>query len=180
MRIYCFAHHYPVPYKPYYDTQFADLVEAGHEVTIFAGGRYESTNEKVVRYGLDEKTQYFPTTLRTLAPLLPSLVRGAARDTARSLRIIRSVNTAGGGAKERVVNTARAFSVDNGPPDLCFVHGLGTAVLVSWLRRLFPGVPVAMYYHGGEVPSVRELASEDVRRTFEAMDVVFTNTTFSR
>ena len=180
MRILFFAHHYPIPYKPYYDTQFADLVAAGHEVTIFAGGRYDSTNEKVMRYGLAEKTRYFPTTLRTVAPRLPSVLRGMARDAGRGVRIIRSVSGSGANMKEDLIHAVRAFSVDSPAPDLCFVHGLGTAVLVPWLRKLFPGTPVAMYYHGGEVPSVRELSAEQVRRTFAEMDVVFTNTQFSR
>jgi glycosyltransferase involved in cell wall biosynthesis len=65
-------------------------------------------------------------------------------------------------------------------PELCLVHGLGTAILFSWLRRVLPvEVPVAMYYHGGEVPGVARWSDEETRAAFAAMDVVFTNTEFS-
>ena len=56
MRIHTFVEHYPVPYKPYYDAHFADLLHKGHDLTIFATGRMDRTvNEKVEQFGLRER-----------------------------------------------------------------------------------------------------------------------------
>jgi colanic acid/amylovoran biosynthesis glycosyltransferase len=52
--------------------------------------------------------------------------------------------------------------------------------MVPWLRRVFLGSPVAMYYHGGEVPTSNGLGQPDVASAFQAVDIVFTNTDFSR
>jgi glycosyltransferase involved in cell wall biosynthesis len=51
--------------------------------------------------------------------------------------------------------------------------------MVPWLRQVHPGVPVALYYHGGEVPLVRRMEDDVAARAFAMADVVFTNTEFS-
>ena len=66
------------------------------------------------------------------------------------------------------------------PPDLCLVHNLITQGHLTFLRKLYPGVPVALYYHGGEVPGVPIVSDRDAERAFAAADVIFTNTASSR
>jgi colanic acid/amylovoran biosynthesis glycosyltransferase len=54
------------------------------------------------------------------------------------------------------------------------------AVRFAWLRRLLPRTPIALYYHGGEVPSVPDQSDKAVAAAFGDCDLVFTNTRFSR
>lgn len=180
MRIHVFAQHYPIPYKPYYDTQFADLVEAGHDLTVVAFGRFATTNAKVARYGLADRTRYLPVSPGTAIAHLPRVaVRSVLRPrlTWRAVRAATFPETAWAASRAHIV---RALCLPAEAPDLCLVHGLGTAAMLPWLKRLFSTVPTAMYYHGGEVPTVRELPEERVRDAFAMADIVFTNTRYSR
>ncbi len=181
MRIYAFAQHYPTPYKPYYDAHFADLVRRGHELRVFAFDEIDRVrNQKVVRFGLAERTRYVPGTLHTLLPRLPAILAGAARLGMGAAGRARAAAAAAPGPKLRLVAAARALALGPGRPDLCIVHGLGTATLFPWLRRVFAGVPVALYYHGGEVPMAPRLGEDSAAQAFAAADIVFTNTEFSR
>ena len=181
MRIFAFVRRYPIPYKPYYDAQFADLVRRGHDLTIFAGGSMDDVlNEKVLRHGLADRTRHFPMTLRDVPSQAPGLGRrvlthpvAALKAATRALRVLES-------GERRLVHAARAVSLGSAVPDFCLIHGLGTAVMFPWLKDVFPDVPVAMYYHGGEVPSSNPLEENAAARAFHCVDQVFTNTEFSR
>lgn len=180
MKIFVFTEYYPIPYKPYYDTQFADLLDKGHEVTVFAqDGVDEVLNERFKAYRLDRRTRRYPTTLRTLGRSLPTLVANGLATPARGLAALRVALHNGKGFKRRLTDWARAVVVQSGKPDLCLIHSLGTGTWFPWLRELFDDVPVAMYYHGGEVPAVANLPQDAVVNVFENVDVVFTNTRFS-
>lgn len=183
MRIFMFASRYPVPYKPYYDNQFADLVRRGHELSIFSRGALdrETVNEKVVRYGLDERTRRFPAYLSNIPHAFGSYLKGGLARPVNSLRAARRIWSSESDRPflATVRELARMLAVNGGDPDLCFVHGLGTAIRFRWLRQAFPEARTAMFYHGGEVPAVPDLADETAAETFEAFDVVFTNTRFS-
>ena len=185
MKIFMFASSYPVPFKPYYDTQFADLVERGHDLTIFSSGALDEDvlNEKVLRYGLHRRTRRYPASLSDVPGCVGAVLRAVASRPAASARAIGRMaakRRTWGSVRSFVRNVARLLSVADEEPDLCFVHGLGTATRFRWLRESFPGVPVAMYYHGGEVPSVPDLSDDAARATFACFDTVFTNTGFSR
>lgn len=180
MRIHLFTHTYPIPYKPYYDAQFADLVGRGHDITIFAGNsNAETLNEKVTWFRLAERTRYFPTTLRTVPRQAGELLNSLFRDPAEVLRAVRIAKEWRERGTNRVTELARMLSVSGETPDLCLVHGLGTAIYFRWLHDLYPAVPIAMYYHGGEVPSVQRWSDRAVYQAFERVDIVFTNTGFS-
>lgn len=183
MRIFMFASRYPVPYKPYYDNQFVDLLRRGHELTIFSRGALDpdTINEKVARYDLDERTKRYPGYLSNVPAAFPSYVSGGL---ARPLSSLRAARRIWNGSDERPVRVrvrelARMLAVNAGDPDLCFVHGLGTATHFRWLTHAFPGAVIAMFYHGGEVPEIPDLDDDQASTTFEAFDVVFTNTRFS-
>ncbi|HEX2188616.1 MAG TPA: glycosyltransferase family 4 protein [Longimicrobiaceae bacterium] len=180
MRIYAFTQYYPSTFKPYFDTQFAQLVRDGHELTIFAQGRQGRVpNEKVARLRLDARTRPYPTTLRSLPSFLPRALRAVARRPTDAPRRL----SAGAGLpvwKERLTAGVRALALPRGRPDLCLVHDLTTATWFPWLRAVYPGVPVAMYYHGGENAGASGLDPDKVLRAFRGVDVVFTNTEFSR
>lgn len=181
MRIFLFAQHYPIPYKPYYDAQFADLVEQGHDIRIFAAGALDTQlNEKVERHRLREKTSYYPSTLRFLPGCGPRILRTLLSGPVSSARRAKRAHAPGDTLKGRVLNGARALALGAEEPDVCLVHGLGTAVMFRWLRSAYPHSPVAMYYHGGEVPTVRALDDAMAEEAFQSVDLVFTNTEFSR
>ena len=65
-------------------------------------------------------------------------------------------------------------------PDLCLVHNLLTMRSLTFLPSLYPGVPVALYYHGGELPGMSIISNANAAAAFDAADVVFTNTENSR
>lgn len=181
MRIYAFAQLYPTPYKPYYDAHFADLVRKGHELVVFATGEIDDVrNEKVVRFGLAERTRYVPGTLRTLPSRLGRIAVGAAGLALAAPARARAAGAAAPSAKLGLLAALRAIAMGPGRPDICIVHGLGTATLFHWLPQIFPGVPVALYYHGGEIPGVPRLGEDATARALAASDIVFTNTEFSR
>jgi colanic acid/amylovoran biosynthesis glycosyltransferase len=180
MRIFLFARRYPVPYKTYYDAQFADLVARGHDVEIFAGGTHDNVvNEKVLRHRLLERTTYFPAALGAIPRRLPAILRGLFSSPAAALAQAGRVIGDGYG-RRGVVHAARILSVIRDRPDLCLIHGLGTAEMMPWLGRVFDGAALAMYYHGGEVPTSSGIRGLQSAALFRAMDIVFTNTMFSR
>ena len=180
MRIYAFTQLYPSTFKPYFDTQFAQLVRDGHELTVFSHGRQaDEVNEPVVRYGLEALIRHYPTTLRTGPAFLPRAAGRTLQDPGGVLRSVRAIEPAKP-LKERLMTTLRMLSLPRERPDLCLVHDLTTAIWFTWLRSLYPGVPVAMYYHGGENALSSSLEDGDVLRAFAGVDVVFTNTRFSR
>jgi colanic acid/amylovoran/stewartan biosynthesis glycosyltransferase WcaL/AmsK/CpsK len=175
MRIHAFVRNYPVPYKPYYDTQFADLLRVGHQLRIFAGPRLDDvTNEKVARYGLERLTTYYPVTLRDLPLRVPDMIRGLGHTAASD------AHQPAPGAKRRLMAAARRLATARGAADLCLVHGLQTATLFPWLKAVHPEAIVALYYHGGDVPSLDPLEDEVARAALHSVHVVFTNTRSSR
>jgi colanic acid/amylovoran biosynthesis glycosyltransferase len=180
MRIYAFTQYYPSTFKPYFDTQFAQLVRDGHELTVFAHGRQGGeVNEPVARYGLEARIRRYPTTLHTGLAFLPQAAGRTLLDPGGALRSVRAMD-GGKQLNRRLMNTLRMLTLPREQPDLCLVHDLTTAVWFTWLRSLYPGVPVAMYYHGGENALSSSLGDASVLRAFASVDVVFTNTEFSR
>jgi colanic acid/amylovoran biosynthesis glycosyltransferase len=179
MRILVITEHYPVPYKPYYDTQFGDFIENGHDVQIYAAGSLDGVvNEKVEQFSLLDRTHYYPATLREVAGVIPRFVKHAVTAPVTTMRAL--TGSGYGGVKFRISSGVRHTLVAGEQPDIVLVHGLGTAILFPALRDQFPGIPLAMYYHGGEVPSVREWTEEATVHAFRMFDVVFTNTMSSR
>lgn len=181
MIIYAFLEHYPSPYKPYFDTQFEQFLRDGHTLRIFAFGQWSGPiAAKVGALGLDRATSYLPSTLHTLPRFLGAAVRGAARNPLSRLRGCARAYTRAVPVKLNVSAAVRSALLPVEAPDLCLVHNLITQGHVGFLRRLYPGVPVALYYHGGEVPGVPMLSNDDAARAFAYADIVFTNTENSK
>jgi colanic acid/amylovoran biosynthesis glycosyltransferase len=180
MRIYAFVESYPNSYKPYYDTQFADLLRAGHDLTVFAVVRGEPPYaEKVVASRLVERTRlYLPAELRSLPAFTPALVGGLLRPG--GVGSLRRALPDGLTWAARVREGGRILTLPTAPPELCFVHGIGPMTQLSWLRQLYPGVPVAMYFHGGKPEEAGSMSAAAERRALGGADVIFTNTEFSR
>jgi len=181
MRIDIFCEHYPSPVKPYFDCQFEQFLAAGHTLRIFALGRHRGAiDPKVAALGLDAMVRYAPATLGGLPSIAGQVASQAVRHPL--LTVGRAVSAArhAAGLKAAVLNAGRAAMLPADPPDLCFVHALTAAVHFGFVRRIHRGVPVAFYYHGGEVAGVRPISDAEARRAFLSADVVFTNTENSR
>ena len=61
-------------------------------------------------------------------------------------------------------------------PDVFFMHNLAAGARVWYLKRVFPRVPVGLYYHGGEIPGVAAITREQAGRALMGTDLVLTNT----
>lgn len=180
MRIFLFAQHYPVPYKSYYDTQFVDFIRNGHEVTIWAAaGLDRVVNEKVQEFALTEWIARYPTTLKTLPRFLRALFRAVRRDRLWAARVARVIWQRRESRKERIMQLARALLLGPTAPDICIVHELGTAVMFPFLSSVYPSTATALYYHGGETPTVTPLQQSRTAEALRTFDVVFSNTEFS-
>lgn len=181
MRVYTFAEHFPNPYKPYYDTQFAQLLEDGHDLRVFTFGKYVATrNAKLDAYALDRRTTYLPFTLRTVPAMLPALVREAAIRPSALWRGLAATRDPEQSAKRNLLDAARALLLPEEPPDLVLIHNLITAQFLGFLVRLYPTARVALYFHGGELPDGHPIPAVEARRVFRYTHRVLTNSVFSR
>lgn len=137
-------------------------------------------NERVIRYDLANRTRYVPSSLTESAKVVPTITSRLLRRPISTLRRARAIRRDDRSVRKHVGHVARALSVSEETPDLCLIHGLGSALFFPWLRSIYPGVPIAMYYHGGEVPTVERWESTAVADAFDNVDIVFTNTPSSK
>ncbi len=181
MLIYAFLEHYPSPYKPYFDSQFEQFLRDGHELRNFSYGVAPgSFSEKVRKHGLDKLTSYLPTLLSQMPGFLPAMLRNFLRHPFAVLRNCWRAARCSSGVKQVFVSMMRASLLPAKAPDICLVHNLITQRNSRFLRHVYPGVPVAFYYHGGELPGVPTVSDAEAIAAFQAADVVFTNTASSR
>lgn len=185
MKIYAFVEYYPSAYKAYYDAQFADLVRKGNDLHIFAIGCLDSIIDgKVAEYRLHDRTHYFyPDDLRSIPRFLRQLVSALAKAPHVRVALAARVFAAERGrnrAKTLVKAFARMLTLPSEPPDLCLVNSHRTMSLVPWLKDVYPGARVALYYHGGEPKESGRLDDGRTRTAFAAADLVFTPTRFAR
>lgn len=183
MRIYAFVTSYPSAYKPYYDTQFADFIRKGHDLRIFAmvGSLDTIVDEKVLEWGLDRRTSYLlPASGSALPRFIPKLAAAIARAPALRIRRMGQLLHDSIPLRRKVGHMARMLTLPTAPPDLCLVNGHRTMTYVPWLRRMYPGVPVALYYYGGEPAEAGALSEQVTRLAFSCADLVFTLTDFAK
>ncbi len=173
MRIVAVTEHYPATFKTYFDTQFADLLSRGHDVRVLAGGRFDTAlSAKVLQWRLQERTTYYPLTLRTLGRTAGTAARAMA--TGGWFRMPRTRPL----KRDLVVRSCLA-ALEATHPDLVLIHGVHAGLPFAHARSVLPEVPIALYYHGGELPHMPPLADERAAVVFRGVDHVFTNTRFS-
>lgn len=179
MRIYIITEQYPSLYKPYLDTQFEQFVRDGHEVQVYAlgPGRRAAAGGHLP---LHQATRYLPTDRRSLPRFGPRILGSVLAAPGRRLAALGRARRARPPRVETLTDAARLAVLPAAPPDLCLVHNLLAARRVKFLRDLYPGVPIAVYYHGGELPGVPAVSDKEAAQAFAAADVVFTNTAKSR
>ena len=177
MLIYIFAEHYPNPYKPQFDTEFAYFLRQGHEIEIFVSGQYTSTvHQRVRSCGLDRKTFLFPTTLKTLPRFLGTLIFRVIRSPRTSIQRIFAGYDSKRSVKKNFLRAARMLILPDASPDLCYIHNLATIANFDFLHQIYPSSRVIAYFHGGEVGGVRRIVNDI--ELFGLMQVVFCNTNF--
>lgn len=181
LRVYAFASMYPSAYKPYYDAQFAELVDEGHELSIFARTHISRVHADLVEaYGLGARTQYLLA--NDPASMLRLLPRIALNSLGHPLTSMRRLGTSADGtnAKSMIKNRVRQLALPATSPDLCLVQSHETLRLVSWLRDVYPSAPVAVYYYGGLPAEAGRLDGETVRDSFAGASAIFALTGFAR
>jgi glycosyltransferase involved in cell wall biosynthesis len=156
---------YPHPFKPYFDVQFEEWQRTGHDLSVFSLARIPGAVSPVrVRTVKTLREAPLTLTLRCLARLI--------RAPARSLKLTKGA----GSWLDRFKLLALDAQLPLTAPDIFFMHNLAAGSRVWYLKRLFPQVPVGLYYHGGEIPGVTAITHEQAGRALRGIDLVLTNT----
>jgi len=165
MRIDVFFDVYPHPSKPYFEAQLSEWRRAGHVLRIYSLGQIPG--------GTSEFPISFVKTLRQ-APLrlISTVLWRLARNPVRSWRVIRSERQ----PLAIVKRLATDAQLPTDPPDVYFMHNLATAVHFSYLRCAAPRTTLAIYYHGGVIPGVRQIPPAQSARALGRAHIVFSNT----
>lgn len=163
MKIDVFFDVYPHPAKPYFESQLAEWEQEGHELRLFSQG------------GIGNAKSTFPITfISTLREQPVRLILLALwRSMTNPIRSWRAFRCGKGLARIKTLVVDSQLPRD--PPDVNFVHNLATALMFSHLKYT-TAAKLAIYYHGGEIPGVRQISLEDSTRALERADIVFSNT----
>ncbi len=181
MLIYIFTEFYPSPYKPYFDTQFAQFIEDGHEIKIFSADSQSGELEsKVIKYKLNDKTHHLPTDLSSTPSYFLKILRMLLSNPVEKIMAVMRCFSSKDSIKQNYMNIIRVLVLPVEGPDLCFVHNLTTAIHLNFLRSLYVGTPIAFYYHGGEVVGVPQIDYKISKIAFKNVDYVFTNSKSSK
>ena len=168
MKIDVYFDVYPHPSKPYFEAQLSEWRRQGHQLRLFSLGQIPGA------------TSAFPITfVRTLrqrpARLIGKMLWRMLTCPGRSWRVARSERSPLLIAK-RLATDAQ---LPPDAPDVHFMHNLATAVHFTYLRHATPRTTLAIYYHGGEIPGVRQIPFEESAGALGRAHVVFSNTAAS-
>ena len=168
MKIDVFFDVYPHPAKPYFEAQLTEWQRQGHQLRLYSFGQIPGAASE------------FPITfIRTLRErpirLIARILWRAVTQPARSWRIFRY----GRHPLQIIKLLATDAQLPARAPDLHFVHNLATAVRYSYLRHAAPGTRLAVYYHGGEIPGVRQIPLAESAEALNQAHIVFSNTNAS-
>jgi len=165
MRIDVFFDVYPHPAKPYFEAQLSEWQHQGQVLRLFSLGQIPGA-----------KSQFDITHIGTLrqrpVQLCCKVALRILTHPARCMRIWRS--------ERRVVDKVKRLVTDAqlpaDAPDVYFMHNLATAVHFSYLAHAAPHTRLAIYYHGGEIPGVKQIPFEAASRALGRAQVIFSNT----
>jgi glycosyltransferase involved in cell wall biosynthesis len=181
LKILAIAEHFPSPYKPYHDTQFAEFVAAGHELIVAAFDRHAGPAGAIeTAASFVQETRYLPATLRDLPRFALKLLGHAVSHPIASFKQAWRAFRYPDSLKRRLLNACRAVLLPSVAPDFCIVHNLRAVMHMQFLKLLYPEAVVSMYNHGGELPGVPVPSESEARRAFRSVELVFTNTEYGR
>lgn len=165
MKIDVFFDVYPHPAKPYFDAQLPEWQRQGHELRLFSFGQIPGATTSL-------PINFIHTLRDRPARLLAKTLWRALTHPVRTWRIARC----GRQPLEIMKLLATDAQLPSEPADLHFVHNLATAVRFSYLKCAAPHTRLAIYYHGGEIPGVRQIPITESAEALGRADVVFSNT----
>lgn len=168
MRIDVFFDVYPHPAKPYFEAQLSEWQNQGHVLRLFSLGKIPGATSRFDIRFIDTLRQHPVQLSCKLA--LRILTRPA-----RCARIWRSERRLAAKMKRLVTDAQLPSDV----PDAYFMHNLATAVHFSYLAHAAPRTTLAIYYHGGEIPGVKQIPFAASSRALGRAHVIFSNTAAS-
>ncbi len=179
-RLFWFTADYPSVFKPYFDTQLAVMTEAGVDVLPLAFCPGPGPWSRLcIEQGLAGRTRYLADDLPGLRRRWGALTRGVLASPREPLtRLVRAAR-APGPFRRRLGFLVRTAGMPPDRPAALFVNNLETLVRLRFLRRVYPGVPLAFYYHGGEPAASVPVNAGEASLALRLPDVIFTNTGFS-
>jgi len=181
MHIIVFYEFFPNPFKPSIVTEIEQFLNDNHKLSLFAMGSYwDPIDPKVKELGLDRLISYLPTTLNSLPRFFGISSKNLLRNPLKRIVAVNRIISSSFPFKRNLLNIFRMMQLPISSPDLCLVHNLLTMRSLTFLSSLYPGVPVALYYHGGELPGMSIISKANAVAAFDAADVVFTNTENSK
>ena len=181
MKIYIFIEYYPTQYKPYFDTQFEQFIKDGHTILIFARGQIGfDIHEKVIRLNLKKFIRYTPSTLSSLTKFTIKILLRFLRNPIKRSKCIFKIADKQLSLRENILKISRMLIMPLDKPDMCLIHNLWTATRFDFLKQIYDKVPVAFYYHGGELPDSPVISPKNAYSAFNAVDLVITNTKSSK
>lgn len=165
MRIDVFFDVYPHPAKPYFESQLAEWIRRGHRLRLFSlGGIPGASSEFPITFIWTLRERPIRVALAVLSRCLTSPIR-SWRTLWSECRLVPAIKT-----------LAIDSQLPRNPPDAHFLQNLATAVSFSYLQCACPTTTLAIYYHGGEIPGVRQIPFEESSRALGRAHVVFSNT----
>ncbi len=165
MRIDVFFDVYPHPAKPYFEAQLSEWRRQGHVLRLFSLGQIPGAS-----------SQFDFTFIDTLRQRPLQLARKVAMRILTQPSRCRRIWRAERGLASKVKRLVTDAQLPTDTPDVFFMHNLATAVHFSYLRHAAPHTRLAIYYHGGEIPGVRQIPLEVSAPTLGRADVIFSNT----
>jgi glycosyltransferase involved in cell wall biosynthesis len=143
-------------------------------------GYWNPIDPKITELGLDRLIRYLPTTLNSLPRFFTDSTKALLNNPLKRISAATRIISPSLSFKRNLFNIFRMLQLPLSSPDLCLVHNLITMRSLTFLPSLYPGVPVALYYHGGELPGMPVISNDNAAAVFDTADVVFTNTENSR
>lgn len=165
MRIDVFFDAFPHPAKPHLETQLLEWRRQGHILRVISLHPHPDATSAL------EATAIHTLRQRPLW-LAFRIIWRVLSCPRRTLRIFRHAKF----LREAIKCLAQDAQLPSDPPEIHFVHNLTAAIYFSYLKSAEPDVPLAIYYHGGELPGMRQIPPADSARALRCADLVFSNT----
>ncbi|HEX5633517.1 MAG TPA: glycosyltransferase, partial [Gemmatimonadales bacterium] len=178
MRLLVLTEYFPNPFKPYFDEQTTLLAEAGADVRITAIGKWADRASTDGPVDLVARTTYAPREAASWRGLLAS-VRRAAHRPAHAAGLLHREMRLERRPRALAAVLTRALHLPADRPDCVLVHDLTTLYTFRGLRSAHPGVPIVLWYHGGEVPGSAVLPEPTVREVLRSVTLGIGNTEYA-
>lgn len=150
MKIDVFFDAFPHPAKSNLETQLLEWQRQGHRLWSFSLGLIRNaTSAFTVTFLKGLRQQRFLMTRKIFSRVFEA--------PARSWRIARNAS----GLQVAIKRLARDAQHPPDSPDVHLMHNLALALPFSYLEAAMPSANYAIFYHGGELPGVPQIPTQD-------------------